>query len=944
MIALEDNATYIENITSQDAGDNDWAVVENTTIGYIPKELDMLATSNTSNLEVITAVRDRVPVVNDKLITTDTNNIISEIVAGAVTYNGKLLTLLDTFQSSDTQTDDQFGIAAAISNDGLACVVSAPYTGTGDNGAIYTFKRNTVDDAWTEIGELSAIDGNGNDHFGSSVAISDDGLVCIVGAQGQDTTATNAGKVYTYKRYNIEEHWGTVNTLQPSDVAQDYNFGVSTALSSDGLVCLVGALGSNANNGRVYTFKRATIGDAWTELNSFQSSDKATGDYFGMSTALSSDGLVCLVGAMQQDTTATNAGKVYTYKRATIDDAWTEVNMFQSSDIAAGDYFGVSVALSDDGLVCLVGSRYANTITYGSGLMYTFKRATIDNAWTEVNVYQATNNMISFGNCQEYLVSASGGKVYNYGLNKTYSIDVSGTNLTAVPIRTFYNDDVDVSVSLEPTSDRVSSLDRTLTKVSSTTSQFVGTIMKTKDMSLATEDIVVLDGTNVSITGATAIETYVSYLTNPVLINSFQSSDITKDDYFGTSVALSSDGLVCIVGATYQDTTAANSGKVYTYKRATIDNVWIEINMLQSSDIAASDLFGTSVALSGDGLVCLVGASRQDTTASNAGKVYTYKRDTINDAWTEVNMFQSSDIAANDYFGASTALSGDGLVCLVGAYGQDTTAPSAGKVYTYKRATINDAWTEVNSFQSSDIAKNDYFGASAALSGDGLVCLVGANLQDTTAPGAGKVYTFKRATINDTWTEVNSFQSSDIAASDYFGNSVAISSDGLVCLVGAAYKNTTASKAGAVYVFERATVSDDWGEVSKIVDPKATADDHFGYGCSISRNGDIALVGTWGNAMSNSKTRNRAYTFKLGELYTQHTLEFGALSAAPTTAIVPDRSVKLTKTSTLYNGTKFTITFNSLIKQGRAIQRKIVATKKDMVVLEPLSSDLQMLN
>ena len=83
---------------------------------------------------------------------------------------------------------------------------------------------------------------------------------------------------------------------------------------------------------------------------------------------------------------------------------------------------------------------------------------------------------------------------------------------------------------------------------------------------------------------------------------------------------------------------------------------------------------------------------------------------------------------------------------MVGAYDKDTDGlTDNGQVYAYKRATIDDAWTEVDKLTASDKAKNDCFGISAAITSDGLVAMVGAIYKDND----GQVYTYTTGISKD---------------------------------------------------------------------------------------------------------------------------------------------------------------------------------------------------
>src|SRR5579859_1629485 len=85
------------------------------------------------------------------------------------------------------------------------------------------------------------------------------------------------------------------------------------------------------------------------------------------------------------------------------------------------------------------------------------------------------------------------------------------------------------------------------------------------------------------------------------------AGDGVASDSFGVSVALSADGRTALVGAPGKTVNnAPNRGAVYVF--VATDSGWIQQAELIASDGAASDSFGDSVALSGDGRSALIGA------------------------------------------------------------------------------------------------------------------------------------------------------------------------------------------------------------------------------------------------------------------------------------------------------------------------------------------------
>jgi hypothetical protein len=265
---------------------------------------------------------------------------------------------------------------------------------------------------------------------------------------------------------------------------------------------------------------------------------------------------------------------------------------------------------------------------------------------------------------------------------------------------------------------------------------------------------------------------------------------------------MSSDGSRVIVGALYANYAdpggTSDAGAAYVFIRS--GTTWTQESKLTASDKAANDYFGSSVSISSDGSRVIVGAplaSPGGTT--NAGAAYIYTRSGT--TWTQESKLTASDKAAGDQFGdkASVSMSSDGSRVIIGAYYASVGGTSnAGAAYVYTRSGTT--WTQESKLTASDKAANDSFGYSVSMSSDGSRVIVGARYAD---PGgttdAGAAYVFIRS--GTTWTQESKLTASDKAANDYFGSSVSISSDGSRVIVGALYADPGGtSNAGAAYV------------------------------------------------------------------------------------------------------------------------------------------------
>jgi hypothetical protein len=99
-----------------------------------------------------------------------------------------------------------------------------------------------------------------------------------------------------------------------------------------------------------------------------------------------------------------------------------------------------------------------------------------------------------------------------------------------------------------------------------------------------------------------------------------------------------------------------------------------------TSGNTSNDLFGGSVAISDNGDEAVVGAPNETVDGhANQGAAFLFMRSGT--AWMEQTEFTASDGAANDFFGAAVAISGDTVV--VGARWRSAAIrPSSGQFST----------------------------------------------------------------------------------------------------------------------------------------------------------------------------------------------------------------------------------------------------------------------
>ncbi len=310
------------------------------------------------------------------------------------------------------------------------------------------------------------------------------------------------------------------------------------------------------------------------------------------------------------------------------------------------------------------------------------------------------------------------------------------------------------------------------------------------------------------------------------------AADGEAGDYFGDSVAVSGD--VAIAGAPHADD---ESGSAYIFERdqGGSDN-WGQVDKIIAIDTEADDLFGNSVAVSGD--VAVIGAPWDDDAGGGSGSAYVFTRDQNGAGnWSQVAKLTADDAAAGDRFGDSVAVSGD--IAVIGAFHTDDAGAGSGSAYVFERDQGGSGnWGQVAELTADDAEGSDYFGASVSVNGDTVIAT--AHRNDDAGSESGSAYVFGRDQGGpDNWGQVDKITADDAAAGDRFGSSVSLS--GAIAIIGA-YRGDAGDFSGSAYVFERDQGGpDNWGQVTKITADDATAEASFG--TSVSLNGAIAVIG-----------------------------------------------------------------------------------------------------
>ena len=205
-------------------------------------------------------------------------------------------------------------------------------------------------------------------------------------------------------------------------------------------------------------------------------------------------------------------------------------------------------------------------------------------------------------------------------------------------------------------------------------------------------------------------------------------------DQFGISVALSRNGTILAVGAWFNDGNGVDSGHARVY---TFDGVdWMQRGKDINGD-AMSDQFGNGVGLSADGNVLAVGGLNHNGPngiGSGVIKVFGWN----SSSWIAIGSPLVGE-ASGDWFGSSIAISGDGMVIAAGAPLNDGNGPSAGQVRIF--AWNGTDWLQRGRDLDGESPGNSR--GFVDLSLDGSVVACGAPLSGSNGAGSGDVNVFQ---------------------------------------------------------------------------------------------------------------------------------------------------------------------------------------------------------
>jgi len=296
------------------------------------------------------------------------------------------------------------------------------------------------------------------------------------------------------------------------------------------------------------------------------------------------------------------------------------------------------------------------------------------------------------------------------------------------------------------------------------------------------------------------------------------------DDEFGTSVAISDDGGIVLVGAPNtedivkmtapgpsQDSTRSfargqnviggdtgATGTVMRYEEGTTQDIFY-VKVTSGTDFDDSTLNANDSSS-----VSIIDKVITDGNRTAQGTVNVITQDTNKQFAISANLV-SPNIKSGERFGETVGISGDGEWIVVGAPGgpNDSTLADQGQVYVFKRGVSDSSglaqyehWQTLTPNTLSQVGAR--FGETLQISNDGSVIAVGVKLyDDSTLADQGIVFVWKKS--GATYIEVENLRQDTAQANTKFGTSIQLSADGTDLLIGCPRETVTEPNQGTVY-------------------------------------------------------------------------------------------------------------------------------------------------
>jgi len=230
-----------------------------------------------------------------------------------------------------------------------------------------------------------------------------------------------------------------------------------------------------------------------------------------------------------------------------------------------------------------------------------------------------------------------------------------------------------------------------------------------------------------------------------------------------------------------------------------------EIIKGDASGEAPSGHFSAAVALSGDGMILVIGEQNNDGNGIDSGRVDVYFWD---EGSTNYEPLGEPIIgkAAGDMFGVSVALSEDGKTLAIGARGNDDNGSYSGHVKLFSLQDDRLSWKELSQVLNGEAG--DGFGTVVSLSADSKTLAISAPYSDNFS---GYVKVYMRGEGSSNYEQLGEPITGEVTGGG-FGWSMSLSADGMTLVIGAPWNN---EQSGMVRVYRIDEKGSSWEQLGQ---------------------------------------------------------------------------------------------------------------------------------
>jgi len=364
---------------------------------------------------------------------------------------------------------------------------------------------------------------------------------------------------------------------------------------------------------------------------------------------------------------------------------------------------------------------------------------------------------------------------------------------------------------------------------------------------------IVFNENNQFIVGSPGFNSYAgkidiySYKNNWTNVSSIKATnqEFLVSQRFGFSLGLSKDGTVLAVGSPFYNITNSNQnqGAVDIYKFSS--NNYATASRINMSTIKFNNvdsikmLFGTAIALSGDGNTLAVGSPNFSFGGNTTYEIRQGRVDIFNynnTSWVNMSTIYGSNTQTGgtwDGLGTSCAINSNGTILAVGSYNFST---YRGKIDMFEYTT---SWIKTTTVFGS--ATNEYMGRSCAINSNGTILCVGCaiNPQSTEGNKGNRAYIYNYS--NSTLSNASIIYGEE---NELLGFSCAMNSNGDIISLGCPYYNYGDKCYGRVKIYK---YTNGWYNTYTLFDANTALYNntpYFGTTCALNSDGLILAGGT----------------------------------------------------------------------------------------------------